>query len=216
MLMTRYILLPLLIVILTYTYKSGIISFPIEEIEIISSDKKYNEKKLNKYIESIYGSDLLLSNIDMIQKNIISDEWISDAEVIKSFPSKLSIRIIQHEPLAIYNNQIMSKSGILIRSSSNLDNLPVIVDKEKRPIAAYDMLSSTLVSLKKIDLVVKKLEIYHSLIKIYTTSMVLISDKTNFKKNIQRLVPLFSDLKNTYDKKITSIDMRYSNGFAIK
>jgi hypothetical protein len=58
--MTRYILLPLLIVILTYTYKSGIISFPIEEIEIISSDKKYNEKKLNKYIESIYGSDLLL------------------------------------------------------------------------------------------------------------------------------------------------------------
>ena len=216
MLMTRYILLPLLIVILTYTYKSGIISFPIEEIEIISSDKKYNEKKLNKYIESIYGSDLLLSNIDMIQKNIISDEWISDAEVIKSFPSKLSIRIIQHEPLAIYNNQIMSKSGILIRSSSNLDNLPVIVDKEKRPIAAYDMLSSTLVSLKKIDLVVKKLEIYHSLIKIYTTSMVLISDKTNFKKNIQRLVPLFSDLKNTYGKKITSIDMRYSNGFAIK
>tara|TARA_B100001063_G_scaffold245760_1_gene282382 strand:+ start:59 stop:703 length:645 start_codon:yes stop_codon:yes gene_type:complete len=214
--MIRYILLPLLIVILTYTYISGIISFPIEEIEIISSDKKYNEKRLNKYIESIYGSDLLLSNIDMIQKNIISDEWISDVEVIKSFPSKLSIRIIQHEPLAIYNNQIMSKRGILIRSSSNLDNLPVIVDKEKRPIAAYDMLSSTLVSLKKIDLVVKKLEIYHSLIKIYTTSMVLISDKTNFKKNIQRLVPLFSDLKNVYGKKITSIDMRYSNGFAIK
>ena len=214
--MTRYFLLLLLIVILTFTYKSGIISFPIEEIEIISSDKKYNEKNLSKYIDSIYGNDLLLTNIDMIQKNIISDEWISDAEVIKSFPSKLSIRIIQHVPLAIYNNQIMSKSGILIRSSSNLDNLPVIIDKEKKPTVAYDILSSTLVNLKKIDLVVKKIEIYHSLIKIYTSSMILISDKTNFKKNIQRLVPSFSDLKNTYGKKITSIDMRYSNGFAIK
>ena len=214
--MTRYFLLLLLIVILTFTYKSGIVSFPIEEIDIISSDKKYNEKKLNKYIDSIYGNDLLLINIDMIQKNITSDEWISDVEVIKSFPSKLSIRIIQHEPLAVYNNQIMSKSGILISSSRNLDNLPVIVDKQKRPIAAYDTLLSTLVSLKKIDLVVKKIEIYHSLIKIYTTSIVLISDKTNFKKNIQRLVPSFSDLKNIYGKKITSIDMRYSNGFAIK
>jgi len=205
-----------LIVILTFTYKSGIVSFPIEEIDIISSDKKYNEKKLNKYIDSIYGNDLLLINIDMIQKNITSDEWISDVEVIKSFPSKLSIRIIQHEPLAIYNNQIMSKSAILISSSRNLDNLPVIVDKQKRPTAAYDTLLLTLVSLKKIDLVVKKIEIYHSLIKIYTTSIVLISDKTNFKKNIQRLVPSFSDLKNIYGKKITSIDMRYSNGFAIK
>ena len=214
--MTRYFLLLLLIVILTFTYKSGIVSFPIEEIDIISSDKKYNEKKLNKYIDSIYGNDLLLINIDMVQNNITSDEWISDVEVIKSFPSKLSIRIIQHEPLAVYNNQIMSKSAILISSSRNLDNLPVIVDKQKRPTAAYDTLLLTLVSLKKIDLVVKKIEIYHSLIKIYTTSIVLISDKTNFKKNIQRLVPLFSDLKNTYGKKITSIDMRYSNGFAIK
>ena len=214
--MARYFLLLLLIVILTFTYKSGIISFPIEEIEIISSDKKYNEKKLSKYIDSIYGNDLLLSNIDMIQKNIISDEWISDVEVIKSFPSKLSIRIIEHQPLAIYNNQIMSKSGILIRSSSNLGNLPVVVDKQKRPTVAYDILSSSLDGLKKINLVVKKIEIYHSLIKIYTSSMVLISDKTNFKKNIQRLVSTFSDLKNTYGKKITSIDMRYSNGFAIK
>ena len=214
--MARYFLLLLLIVILTFTYKSGIISFPIEEIEIISSDKKYNEKKLSKYIDSIYGNDLLLSNINMIQKNIISDEWISDVEVIKSFPSKLSIRIIEHQPLAIYNNQIMSKSGILIRSSSNLGNLPVVVDKQKRPTVAYDILSSSLDGLKKINLVVKKIEIYHSLIKIYTSSMVLISDKTNFKKNIQRLVPSFSDLKNTYGKKITSIDMRYSNGFAIK
>jgi cell division protein FtsQ len=214
--MTRYFLLLLLIVILTFTYKSGILSFPIEEIDIISSDKKYNEKKLNKYIDSIYGNDLLLINIDMIQKNITSDEWISDVEVIKFFPSKLSIRIIQHEPLAVYNNQIMSKSGILISSSRNLDNLPVIIDKQKRPTAAHDTLLSTLVSLKKIDLVVKKIEIYHSLIKIYTTSIVLISDKTNFKKNIQRLVPSFSDLKNIYGKKITSIDMRYSNGFAIK
>ena len=110
----------------------------------------------------------------------------------------------------------MSKSGALISSSSNPDDLPIIVDKEKRPTAAYDMLSSTSVSLKKIGLVVKKLEIYHSLIKIYTTSTVLISDKTNLEKNIQRLVSSFSDLKNTYGKKITSIDMRYSNGFAIK
>jgi len=214
--MTRYFLLLLLIVILTFTYKSGIVSFPIEEINIISSDKKYNEKKLNKYIDSIYGNDLLLINIDMVQNNITSDEWISDVEVIKSFPSKLSIRIIQHEPLAIYNNQIMSKSGILLNSSSNLDNLPIIVDREKRPTAAYHMLLSTLVSLKKINLKVKKIEIHHSLIKIHTSSIVLISDTTNLEKNIQRLIPLFSDLKNMYRKNISSIDMRYSNGFAIK
>ena len=214
--MTRYVLLTFLVVILILIYKTEIISFPIEEINIVSSDKKYNEKKLNRYIDSLYSNDLLLINIDMIQKNIMTDEWISDVEVTKSFPNKLSIRIIQHQPIAVYNNQIISKSGVLIKTTSNLRTLPIIIDEQKNLDIAYEIFSLSVTSLKKIDLIVKKIEIYHSLIKIHTSTMVLISDKSNFEKNIQRLVPLFSDLNDMYGKKITSIDMRYSNGFAIK
>ena len=116
--MIRYILYIIVAGILILTYKSGIIFFPVKEISIITSDKKYNANKLNKYLGSLYGEDLLLIDIDSIQKNIISDDWISDAEVIKSFPSKITIRIIQHEPMALYNNQILSKAGILINSST--------------------------------------------------------------------------------------------------
>ena len=215
--MIRYILYIIVIGIITLTYKSGIISFPVQEISIITSDKKYNVNKLNKYLGSLYGEDLLLIDIDSIQKNIISDDWISDAEVIKSFPSKITIRIIQHEPMALYNNQILSKAGILINSSTiSSKDLPIIIDKDKELLSAYDIYSLSLLNLKKIDLVIKKIEIHHSLVKIYTTSIVLISDQTNFEKNILRLVSLFEDLNNTYGKNIKSIDMRYSNGFAIK
>ena len=215
--MIRYILYIIVVGILILTYKSGIISFPIQEITIITSDKKYNADKLNKYLDLLYGKDLLLINIDSIQKDIISDNWISDAEVIKSFPSKITIRIIQHEPMALYNNQIISKAGVLINSSTiSSKDLPIIIDKDKELIAAYNIYSLSLFNLKKIDLVIKKIEIHHSLVKIYTTSIVLISDRTNFEKNILRLVSLFEDLNNTYGKNITSIDMRYSNGFAIK
>ena len=116
--MTRYILYIFIVCTLIITYKSGIISFPIQEISIITSDKKYNTNKLNKYLDSLYGTNLLLINIDTIQKNVISDDWISDAEVIKSFPSKITIRIVQHEPMALYNNQVISKAGVLINSST--------------------------------------------------------------------------------------------------
>jgi len=215
--MTRYILYIFIVCTLIITYKSGIISFPIQEISIITSDKKYNTNKLNKYLDSLYGRDLLLINIDTIQKNVISYDWISDAEVIKSFPSKIIIRIVQHEPMALYNNQVISKAGILIDSSTiSSKNLPIIIDNDKGLISAYDIYSLSQFNLKKIDLVIKKIEIHHSLIKIYTTSTVLISDRANFEKNILRLVSLFEDLNNTYGKNITSIDMRYSNGFAIK
>ena len=215
--MIRYILYIIVAGILILTYKSGIIFFPVKEISIITSDKKYNANKLNKYLDSLYGKDLLLISIDTIQKNIISVDWISDAEVIKSFPSEITIRIIQHEPMALYNDQIISKAGILVNSSTiSSKNLPIIIDKDKELMLAYDIYSLSLINLKKIDLVIKKIEIHHSLIKIYTTSTVLISDRTNFEKNLLRLVSLFEDLNNAYGKNITSIDMRYSNGFAIK
>ena len=70
--------------------------------------------------------------------------------------------------------------------------------------------------LMKIDLDIRKLEIHDSLVKIYTPSTVLISDRVNIEINLQRLIASFVNLQRLFDKDIKSIDMRYSNGFAIK
>jgi cell division septal protein FtsQ len=67
-----------------------------------------------------------------------------------------------------------------------------------------------------ISLNIDKIEIYHSLIRIYSDSLVLLSDKSNFKKNIKRLILAFDEIHKVYGKKVSTIDMRYSNGFAIK
>ena len=69
--------------ILLITYKSGIYTFPIDEVKIISSEKNYNENKLDEYISSLYGNDLLTIDIDIIQKKIMSDDNIRYAEVKK-------------------------------------------------------------------------------------------------------------------------------------
>ena len=70
--------------------------------------------------------------------------------------------------------------------------------------------------LKKIDLDIKKIEIHNSLIKVFTSTNILISDRDNYKINLNRLVVSFPDLQRVFKRDIKSIDMRYSNGFAIK
>ena len=55
-----------------------------------------------------------------------------------------------------------------------------------------------------------------SLIKVFTSSNILISDRVNYELNLNRLVITFQDLKKLFKREIKSIDMRYSNGFAIK
>ena len=52
--------------------------------------------------------------------------------------------------------------------------------------------------------------------KIYTQKNILISDEENLRLNLGRLVETYDDLRRVFKKEIKSIDMRYSNGFAIK
>ena len=214
--MYKYLFLLFLTIFLTLVYKSEYFYYPIDEIIITSKDKKYDEKTINTYIDSLYDKNLLTIDIDEIQANIMTDKWIRDAEISKSFPSTLDIKITQHMPIAKYNSNIVTSTGILIESSDSYKYLPAIIDYSNDIRSASHILLSSLKYLEKINLQVQKIIIHHSLIKIYTTDILLITDKEKFKINLERLTASFKKIYKVYDKKITSIDMRYSNGFAIK
>ena len=70
--------------------------------------------------------------------------------------------------------------------------------------------------LKKLDLDIKKIEFHNTLIKVFTSTNILISDRDNYEVNLNRLVLSFKDLQKLLKRDIKSIDMRYSSGFAIK
>jgi cell division septal protein FtsQ len=214
--MPKIIVYIILFLVLLFTYKSGIFTFPIDEVKIISSEKNHNENKLDRLISSLYGNDLLLMDIDIIQKKIMSDDQIRYAELKKSFPSTLEIRIFHHKPIAQYGNKILTSNGSLIDHLQDKNRFPVIIDHYNNASFAKDILMFSIEQLNMISLNIEKIEIYHSLIRIYSDSLVLISDRSNFKKNIKRLILSFDDIHRVSGKKVTSIDMRYSNGFAIK
>ena len=197
-------------------YISDSFVYPIEEVEITSTTSNYDTKKINDIVASIQGQDLLSLDLSDIKKSISSDEWIRDVEIKKSFPDTLEIIIIPQQPFAIYNSKIMMMDGTVIGASSLPLDLPIIVDHTNDSLNSMNIMIVTDKLLKKIDLDIKKVEIHDSLIKVLTSTNILISDRVNYEVNLNRLVDRFQDLQKLFKKDIKSIDMRYSNGFAIK
>ena len=197
-------------------YISDYFIYPINEVELTSTSSNYDNDKLNDIVVSIHGQDLLSLNLSDIKKNIKSDGWIKDVKIKKSFPDKLEIIIIPQQPYAIYNSKIMMTDGTIIKASSLPPDLPTITDHTYDSLSSMNTMILTGKLLQKIDLDIKKIEIYDSLIKVITNTNILISDRDNYEKNLKRLVLRFQDLKKLFKKDIKSIDMRYSNGFAIK
>ena len=89
----------ILIVISIFTvYKLDLLNYPIDEVDINTNDVNYNQQRIDNLIRTIYGKDLISLDISNIQKYIVEDIWIKDAEISKSFPSTIKIKIIQHQP----------------------------------------------------------------------------------------------------------------------
>ncbi len=197
-------------------YISDYFVYPIEEVEITSTTSNYDTEKINDIVVSIHGQDLLSLDLSDIKRNIRSDDWIRDVKIKKSFPDTLEIIIIPQQPYAIYNSKIMTIDGTVIGASSMQLDLPIIIDHTNDSQSSMNTMILTGKLLKKIDLDIKKIEIHDSIIKVFTSANILISDRVNYENNLNRLVVTFHDLQKLFKREIKSIDMRYSNGFAIK
>ena len=110
----------------------------------------------------------------------------------------------------------MMMDGTVIGAASLPLDLPIIIDHTNDSLSSMNTMILTDKLLQKIDLDIKKVEIHDSLIKVFTSTNMLISDRVNYEVNLNRLVISFQDLKKLFKREIKSIDMRYSNGFAIK
>ena len=197
-------------------YISDYFVYPIEEVEITSTTSNYDTEKINDIVVSIHGQDLLSLDLSDVKRNIRSDDWIRDVKIKKSFPDTLEIIIIPQQPYAIYNSKIMTIDGTVIGASLMQLDLPIIIDHTNDSQSSMNTMILTSKLLKKIDLDIKKIQIHDSIIKVFTSANILISDRVNYENNLNRLVVTFHDLQKLFKREIKSIDMRYSNGFAIK
>ena len=206
----------LIVISIFSVYKLNMLNYPIDEVDINTNDVNYNQQRIDNLISTIYGKDLISLDISNIQKYIVEDIWIKDAEISKSFPSTIKIKIIQHQPFAIYNSKLMMRDGSIIKSDNISYELPVVEDNANNVSNSRRILTISTENLNKIDLKIKRIEIFNSLVRIHTSKYILISDRLNLELNLNRLTLSLNDLVEAFDQEINSIDMRYSNGFAIK
>ena len=206
----------LIVISIFSVYKLDMLNYPIDEVDINTNDVNYNQQRIDNLISTIYGKDLISLDISNIQKYIVEDIWIKDAEISKSFPSTIKIKIIQHQPFAIYNSKLMMRDGSIIKSDNISYELPVVEDNANNVSNSRRILTISTENLNKINLKIKRIEIFNSLVRIHTSKYTLISDRLNLELNLNRLALSLNDLVEAFDQEINSIDMRYSNGFAIK
>jgi cell division septal protein FtsQ len=108
-----------------------------EKLEVdhvgISSTKPELQRTIQDSMNGNELGNLLLLDINKIQKAIKSHPWVKDVHVKKLFPSTVNIEVMERVPVAVIKtNQyfLIDKHGILIQSvdQSQAAGLPLVTD----------------------------------------------------------------------------------------
>ncbi len=201
---------------------SGIL--PVNKIAIVGEVEHLEQAQLAKILSTKEFSGMLSIDLQKLRNKVIQLPWVKEVQIRKIWPDTLSFSVEEFQAIAQVNQSYLTDEGVLIERGSYITSQPVLqldIDSahmEKGPelLILLEKLQQVQARLAKHQLQVDKVKISENnswLIQIENKFLI----KTGRKKQLERIekfVRIYAVIK---DKKLLeSIDLRYSNGLAVK
>ena len=132
--------------IIQYTISKG---FALQLIEM-SGRNHIDSETVRAVLAKWHGKSIFTTELDAIRRDLLNLGWVKDAVVIRHLPDKLTIRIIERQPVALLQtpagHQLIDKAGVRINGAdvSTFSHLVVVsgMGAAARAKALLDMLES--------------------------------------------------------------------------
>jgi cell division protein FtsQ len=198
--------------------------YPFTRLQLLCTPNYVATKELELSFANLLNKNLWLININEVKKLAYSDPWVEFAFVQKQWPDLLQVQIVQHNPIAVWNDKffLTANGKILCSTKENHDNvisfnLPKFygpLGKEKDMLAAYQVL---LEKLTPLDLKVNQVKFTAGQgIQITLNNKVLLNLGTfDLSDRIARFMIAYKKKLKTMFSDIFYVDLRYNNGVAV-
>ncbi len=201
------------------TAKAG---FKIEKLNIEGLNNLKAQELAYQILEDIYpeadiltleNKSILKARPSKVMDSLNSIGWVQDAQVSRSLPDTLSIKIVERQPFAIFNNEngqflIDKKANKITRNvDSRYRKLPFIYAKEDKLKTLIDSVFQH----KELSHYISEIRLNKDSFRIITKQDAKIElNPEQINESILRLVKLQSR-KQVLDREISNLDLRVAN-----
>lgn len=117
------------LLVLSYSWLTQTSALEAEKIEI-TGVKRLSEADILKQAGIKYGMNIFEINLSVVQQKLLAHPWIKKAELFRSMPDTIQIRVQEHLPLATVEfgaKYLMNREGVIFNGYSDAFNdLPVV------------------------------------------------------------------------------------------
>ena len=220
------ILLLITIIIIAFIIKNNLnneetyfqitdITIDLKNIENSSVDDIREVAK--KYVRS---KSFFNVDINYLQSKIENIDWISSANIRRSYPNEIIIFVTEHIPIAIWNNKdYLNQYGEIFTANKKNNKFPILISKNNKNKIIFEYLSlfsNDLIRHNINEKVVKIIEDdIRSISVILSSGFTIKLGSKNVKEKIDIFFKVYQTLNSSDLSKMRYIDMRYSNGFSV-
>jgi len=191
---------------------------PVQAYVIVEPLIFQNSSAVEAVLQGYLTRSLLLLDLIDVQRELEQLPWIAQASVIKSWPGTLSVLLVEHEPVALWNGQrVLNSEGIpLDKPMANLRLARLEgPDNSAAQVMEQYLQFTQIFAVLGTQLVQVSMQARGSWYVQMDNDITIALGERNVLERSRRVVRLLQS-KAYADERIEYIDARYPNGIAIR
>ena len=193
---------------------------PIELINVSGDLKRVSIKSIDNHTNNLLNKGFLSFNAFEAKEKIESLDWVESAEIIRIWPNKIDIRIIEESLLGIWNDDlILNSSGELyvVDQRSIPENIPRLNGPKgsERDVMNLFIQINNLLTGRGLYLETLTLDARGSWSFTIKPRIEIKLGKTEVNQKLDRLFLALDQSLLAKINKVSYIDLRYSEGLAV-
>ena len=217
--MIRSLLLFFIIIVAIYFINQDNFVSTIDTVEMEGefnfSDENLVTERAKMFIgENIYNIDLRYHKLEFEKI-----PWIKNSQISINPPSTLTIKIIEHDPLFLWNEKIYVNNEMQSFVTPNLPikNILRLASDNYSYEEMYELFQSVQSFLLDINETIIALSKQDDMLEIKSENLTFIVRHSKYREKIREFVSIYPDFKSKLNnRKKIYIDLRYPTGFAVR
>ena len=196
-------------------------TLPIRSVQIGGAFHYVESIAIRKQIAPLINGNFLTIDIKKIHQALKKNAWLEYVSIQRIWPDTLRVYVIERTPIARWpNNKLLSNKGLIFAGNGNpkIPKLPLFIgpkDQTSLMVSKYKTINKFL---SAHNLKVRKLVVNarHAWTLELRNGVTIKLGRADIDLRIERLKTVYSSVLASKIKTIKVIDLRYTNGFAVK
>jgi cell division protein FtsQ len=144
--------------------------------------------------------------------------WVKRATLRRRWPDRLEVVLVEHVPLARWNDRALVDAHGNVFGLGDDDRLPRFFGPQgtsKEVAAQYDYFRQALAAIHQVPVQVELTARGAWRLKL-ASGLTLELGRTQMDRRLARFVAVYDRTIGTLDRKVDYVDLRYRNGFAVR